>query len=703
MKTILRVLTRRPEAAIVGMLIAAIGVMIIPLPTWLVDFFLAANISASILLVMVAFYLRSAAQFTTLPAVILLATVARLALSIAVTRLILTNAYAGQIIQAFGHLVVHGNIIVGLVIFLIITVVQFVVIAKGAERVAEVAARFMLDALPGKQLAIDADLRNGQLDQDQARARRQELERESHFYGAMDGAMKFVKGDAIAGLVIIVVNLLGGLAVGMLQHGLSFDVAAETYTILTVGDGLVAQIPALLIAVTAGTVVTRIAGSEADNLGAEIILQVMRDSRAVTLGGIVSLILALVPGFPTLVFLAIGGGLLATAWLQVRKARREAEAAPEQEKEDAAEAVAISRLHLALGRQLGNSVDIGELDSELDVMVDRLGARLGIPIPKIRCGVSNSVEPGRFRLDLDGIPMASGSLPEGRLLLRDDRAHAELAAVDVEPCDPAGGFPGQGWVTSDARDRLQQFGVGFAEPEAAIALTIEAILRTHAEELVGIEETKEIVARHESRLAELIREAGRILPTHRMADLLRRLLADGLSISAMRTILEAIVNGSEPDSNNGLYAERIRSALRRQICHSHADSMRVIAAYVVTPQTEATLRSTLRESSQGSYFAIPSETIAGLIERLRQTGDTPGGAIPVVLVSGDLRRHLRLLFKTNELMVPVLAFADILSSFTICPLGEISIPPAGRTQRRNDVVAMNALPGKAGGDARSVA
>jgi type III secretion protein V len=260
----------RSDLAVVAVLIAAIMLMIVPMPTVAVDTLLAFNLGASVLLLMVAFYLQSPVQFSTLPAVILIATVFRLSLSIAITRLVPVQADAGEIIRTFGEFVVAGNIMVGLVIFLIITIVQFIVITKGAERIAEVAARFTLDAMPGKQMAIDADLRSGEIDQPTGRQRRRALEQESQLYGAMDGAMKFVKGDAVAGLVIIVINLVGGLVVGVMQHGMSFAQAGHTYSILTVGDGLVAQIPALFVSITAGTVVTRVAGGDADSLGGEI-------------------------------------------------------------------------------------------------------------------------------------------------------------------------------------------------------------------------------------------------------------------------------------------------------------------------------------------------------------------------------------------------------------------------------------------------
>ena len=324
--TVVNKFAMRSELGVVAMLVATIMLMVVPLPTEAIDVLLAGNLGLSVLLLMVAFYLQSPVELSTLPSIILLTTVFRLSLSIAVTRLVLTQADAGDIIRTFGDFVVSGNILVGLVIFLIITVVQFIVITKGAERIAEVAARFTLDAMPGKQMAIDADLRAGEIDQAVGRQRRSNLERESQFYGAMDGAMKFVKGDAVAGLVIIVINLIGGLVVGVLQHGQSFADAGETYSILTVGDGLVAQIPALIISITAGTVVTRVAGGEGDSLGGEIAMQLVGNSRALWLAAGIAALMGFIPGFPMIIFFMIAGGLalLARRARTVRLAQSEA-------------------------------------------------------------------------------------------------------------------------------------------------------------------------------------------------------------------------------------------------------------------------------------------------------------------------------------------------------------------------------------------
>jgi type III secretion protein V len=367
----------RSDLAVVAVLIAAIMLMIVPMPTLAVDTLLAFNLGVSVLLLMVAFYLQTPVQFSTLPAVILIATVFRLSLSIAITRLVLVQADAGEIIRTFGEFVVAGNIMVGLVIFLIITIVQFIVITKGAERIAEVAARFSLDAMPGKQMAIDADFRSGEIDQATARQRRRALEQESQLYGAMDGAMKFVKGDAIAGLVIIVINLVGGLVIGVMQHGMSFAQAGQTYSILTVGDGLVAQIPALFVSITAGTVVTRVSGGDADSLGGEIALQLGKDSRALWLAATIALLIGCIPGFPTVIFMVISVGL----GLLARAATRRRVAAVQDALPKSPVPPPPARVQVAVCRALAVEITTDRLHGAITRSAAALARELGIPVP----------------------------------------------------------------------------------------------------------------------------------------------------------------------------------------------------------------------------------------------------------------------------------------------------------------------------------
>ncbi len=681
-------LAGRSDLVVVALLVATVMLMIVPLPTQAVDVLLAFNLGISVLLLMVAFYLHSPVQFSTLPAVILIATVFRLALSIAVTRLVLIQADAGDIISTFGNFVVAGNIVVGLVIFLIITVVQFIVITKGAERIAEVAARFTLDAMPGKQMAIDADLRSGELDQAAGRQRRRDLERESQLYGAMDGAMKFVKGDAIAGLVIIVVNLAGGLAIGTLQHGLSLAEAGRTYSILTVGDGLMAQIPALLVSITAATVVTRVGGGEGENLGAEIAAQLGRNGRALWLASVLAATLGFIPGFPLPIFLAIAAVFALLARAADRRQERAAAAAVAPAAAVAAPVPA--RVQLVLSASLAAEADPQRLSIGIAARTLALGEELGVAFPRVEVVVAG-LEGGRFRLDLDGVPIAEGALPAGSLLLRDDAENAELAGVAAIPGEALPGAARTLWVPDSSRGALASAGVGFAAAAEALAEAVPATLRRHAGQFIGIQETRQMLARMEAEWGDLVREALRVVPLQRVADLFRRLLDEGLSLRNLRGLLECLVENGAREQDVVMLAEAVRGGMRRQICHRHADSLRVIAAFIIDADAEGVLRGSVRQAGSGAHLALPDGTATALVERIRAEAAASRGPGPVVVTAMDVRRHLRSLLVNNGVHVAVLSFHDLLPEFTVQPLGTIRLS--------GEVVRSAATPDEPAGDA----
>ncbi len=662
-------LANRPDLGLVLVLLATMTLMIVPLPTTLVDILIAANMGLSVLLLMTAFYVQSPVQFSTLPSVILITTVFRLSLSIGVTRLVLTQADAGDIIRTFGDFVVAGNLLVGLVIFLIITVVQFIVITKGAERIAEVGARFTLDALPGKQMAIDADLRAGEIDQATARGRRRSLEQESQLYGAMDGAMKFVKGDAIAGLIIIVINLVGGLVVGVLQHGMSFADAGETYSILTVGDGLVAQIPALLVSITAGTVVTRVAGGETDNLGGEIALQLGKDSRALGLAAGLCALMGFIPGFPTLIFLAFS---LALAVFARRAARRRV-----IELEQAAPRNAVpglpARVHIIVAPCLAAEHPPALLQAAVARSNAALARRIGLPVPAAEVGPGN-LPPRNFRVELDGVPLAEGEIPASCLLLRDEPAHAELAGVIAEAMGrPLPGTQDSLWVKRSDRAALQSAGIGFLEPHEALAHAVSATLERHAAQIVGLQEARQLLASAEQQFGELVRETQRVVPLQRMADLFRRLLDEGLNLRNLRGLLESALEHAPREQDPALFAEAVRASMRRQICHGYADPLRVIAAFIIDNEAEQLLRSAIQKAGNNGRLDIAEGTISALVDRVRSEFAASRGPGPVVLTALDVRRHLRALLANNGVPVAVLSFHDLLPEYTVQALGTVRL------------------------------
>ncbi|WP_315855044.1 FHIPEP family type III secretion protein [Chenggangzhangella methanolivorans] len=465
--------SRRSDVVVAAFMMLAIVMIFIPLPTGMIDVLIGINMVFSLLVLVVAFYISSPVEFSSLPSVILLGTLFRLALSIAITRLILVEADAGQIVQAFGEFVIAGNVVVGLVVFTIITVAQFVVITKGAERVAEVAARFSLDALPGKQMAIDNDLRNGDIDKSEAASRRRRLERESQLYGAMDGAMKFVKGDAIAGLVIVLINLVGGLLIGMVQRGMSFSEAGHAYSLLTVGDGLIAQIPALLVSVAAGTVVTRVTSEDNVDLGTEITRQIVADPRALGLASALSFGAGLVPGFPTLVFFALSAALAGGAWLLHR--RKQAKDAPpvydvlpneREEPEDVAfsEVASGSRYRVTtwVGSELSVAVPMQQFKQFVERARQDLFQDLGVDPPAVELRIDRAAEPNRFRIDLEDVPVSDGEILVGHVLLRDEPVHLDLMNVPYATHAPLFRRKPAHWVEQRHVPAMSEAGIGFA-------------------------------------------------------------------------------------------------------------------------------------------------------------------------------------------------------------------------------------------------
>nr|WP_280517799.1 type III secretion system export apparatus subunit SctV [Falsirhodobacter halotolerans] len=690
--------SQRSDVIVATFMMLAVVMMVIPLPTLLVDVLIAVNIALSLLILVVAFYIGRPSDFSALPPIILLATLFRLALSITTTRLILLQADAGDIVQTFGQFVIGGEVIVGLVVFLIITAAQFIVITKGAERVAEVAARFTLDAMPGKQMAIDNDLRAGEIEASEARIRRGRLERESQLYGAMDGAMKFVKGDAITGLIIVFVNLLGGLIVGMVTHGMTFGDAGHTYSLLTVGDGLIAQIPALMISLGAGTVVTRVA-SEADrDLGTEILHQLGSDHRPLFLAAVVLAGAALVPGFPTLVFLVLAAAFAGMGALVRARPALRAEDAPPPEMPalpDAPDDRLISdgavrhKLLVHAGPTLGQSLWSERFRRDTDDLRRHLRDDLGPEFPAVELRVDPALPPDRFRVDLDGVPIREGDIPAGRLLLNDDPVHLDL--LDVPYVDGPGLIDGSRtiWVAQEHRAALDRAGIGAFDAPDVLTRCLDRALRAYAAHFIGIQETREMLTAMEDDYGELVREAGRVLPLNRLSDILRRLVEEGVPIVQMRAILEALVEWAPRDGDTASLTERARIALARQICHRHARMNRVIAARITNRATEDALRATARTTGMGPGLHPTEAQARTLIDQIRHDGEGPA---PVVLTAGDLRHGLRQLLLRHGIDVPVLSYAEIAPEYSVQSLLTLALPASGRGARSLPPAPGPALP-----------
>lgn len=701
-------MTRRNDVVLAGLLIAIIFMMILPMPTVIVDTLIAINMMIAAILLMVVIYLPSPLSFTAFPALLLISTLFRLSLSITTTRLILLQADAGQIVETFGQFVVGGNLIVGIVIFLIITIVQFVVITKGAERVAEVAARFTLDAMPGKQMSIDGDMRAGTIEMSDARKRRSEVERESQLYGAMDGAMKFVKGDAIAGLLIILVNIVGGIAVGTLQHGMQTGEALEIYSVLTVGDGLVSQIPALLISITSGIMVTRVSDDDVRlNLGDDIGKQILGEPRALLVSAAILVGFAAIPGFPTAIFLmlavAIGivglvlirrdsrsrkrqdipGLVESTALTSASSANKGATGKKELEKQamafDEEEITFVKPLMLDVSPKVRDILNAHELDDALVQLRRALYLDLGVPFPAVYLRYVATMSPDHYVIHINETPVVHGHMRPGRLFVREPAEDLEVASIQYETGPAFLPTLPTVWVDEKYKRRLDDNGLTYFEPVEIVTYHISSVVKRHVETFLGIQETKRIMDRMEQQYDELVREALRNVSLQKTAELLKRLVVEGVSIRNMRLILETICEWAKKEKDTILLVEYIRIALGRQICSRHRNNQNVLPAYILSPDTEQVVRDSIRQTSSGSYLAMPPNQVRKFIELIRnEVGDiTSMEYPPVLLCSMDVRRYIRRAIEQDLYELHVISFQELSHDANVQTLGRINMSESG--------------------------
>jgi len=625
------VFARYSDLILVAGVVAIVGLMVLPLPRWLADLLVGTNISIGLLLLLLALYIASPLDFSSFPSVLLMTTLFRLALSIATTRMILLHADAGHIIATFGKVIAGGNLVVGLVVFLIITVVQFIVIAKGAERVAEVAARFTLDAMPGKQLSIDSDLRSGLIDKDEARRRRRVLELESKLHGSLDGAMKFVKGDAIAGIVIILINLLGGLAIGVMQQGLSVGIAMARYSILTIGEGMVAQIPALLGAMAAGLIVTRTTDEERDrHLGDAIRKQVTAKPRVLLVAGGICLLMSIVPGFPKPVFVLLGLGAGVSGVL-LTPALREA----------------IARLrHPALRGIVRHLRTPAPLTATPPPAAAAVALLLQVPSTLLADGAAQATADQLADL-LEEIQLDLGlALPKIHLHGRQQGNDWELLAFEA----PIG------------RGRL--------EPGATADALVDPVrqaLRRNAGLFVGIQETMNQLNRASSDVPDVVKEVMRTVPLTRIAEVLRRLVGESVSIRNLRDILEALSDSGNKDS--AMLLQGVRLALSRQICHRVA-SQGTLRAVLPRPELAAELRAIL---GAGAPVAGAEQRLRGIASTL--VASIRAGNAAAVVTEPELRVAVRSMIEAECFDTPVLSYRELVPTLQLVSVAE-ALPEA---------------------------
>ena len=641
----------RQDIALVLLIMCTLAMMVLPMPTMAADILIAVNIGISVLLLMGAVYLSSPSEFSTLPTVILLTTVFRLSISITTSRLVLTQADAGDIIRTFGEFVISGNVIVGLVVFLIISVVQFIVITKGAERVAEVAARFALDALPGKQMSIDNDARSGNIKADEAKRRRKALERESQLFGAMDGAMKFVKGDAIASLMIISVNLLGGIAIGCAQHGMSFGEAGSTYSLLAIGDGLIAQIPALLISLTAGLVVTRVGADGEANLGADVIGQIGSDPRVLIVAAVIMATLGLIPGFPMLVFFTLSAAVGTGGWLLVRKRRLRA-AADEAAMRDAIEDLrGLSVMQVHLGNDL--IAQRAQIEASLSLLQKEMAEEFGVSLPRLQIVEAAAPEAPGLRLEMNRIPLLSVPLRAGEVWLE---APAQAEARRLGP-------GGREWAVLDGEVAPSRGRT--LDAVAMVPLFARDTILRSASQLVGIQETQILLNRIEGAYGDLVREAVRSAPLPRLAEVFRRLVGEGVSLRNMRQVLESVAEWAPREPNAAMLAEYVRIGLRQQICHAVTDADMTLQVLLIEDDFAVELLGSVRQTVSGDMLQPTGAD--QLVERLRRQVQevVHAGGRPVLVTTLELRRHLRELLIRHGLDACVLSHPEVAPGFRI--------------------------------------
>jgi type III secretion protein V len=672
--------------------VAIVAMIVIPLPKALIDVLLGISIATGVGMLLMAIYIPSPASFSTFPSAIVITTLYRLALSIATAKLVLVEADAGQIIDTFGKLITGGNLVVGLVIFVIITVVQFLVIAKGAERVAEVGARFTLDAMPGKQLSIDADLRAGLLDKDEARAKRRALELESQLHGSLDGAMKFVKNEAIAGIVIVIVNLAAGLVIGMVQRDMSFADALRVYSILSIGEGLVAQLPSILGAVAAGLFVTRVAGEEQEHdLGSAISSQLNKQPRVFLITALMCFLMMWIPGFPMLAFAmlcAFFGGF--GAYLLRKQIRDRIEAVLRRRAQEELDAIeqgsqnppikiqefsAAIPVLIDLSATARTELSLEALERDLDYARENLYYETGVMFPPafVRFGVD--IEPDRYRIYIFEVPSAEGVLRGDRLWLDAEAAAAHELGVATEPGDPILVGRATHWVSPDDLPALRAAGLNALEIHALVLRHFGETLRRHAHQFLGVQEVNYLITKMSADYPDLVKEMLRAVPLQKVADILRRLVQEEVSVRNLRDIFESLAEWGQREKDVVLLSEYARMGLKRYLSNKYAGRAKTLNAMLLGPDVEDRFRQSIRVTNAGSYLALDTELAAQILDRLRKllAESAPAERARVLLASMDVRRYVRSLIENEFFEVPVLSYQELSPDVRIQTVGQISL------------------------------
>jgi len=666
---------RAADLALPVGIVAILFVMILPVPPIVLDLFLTFNVTVAIIILLVAVYVKKPLDFSTFPILLLVTTLFRLSLNVASTRLILLHGAegpeaAGQVIKSFGNFVVGGNYAVGFVVFAILVIINFMVITKGAGRIAEVAARFTLDAMPGKQMAIDADLNAGLIGDDEARKRRKEVALEADFYGAMDGASKFVRGDAVAGILITVINIIGGIIIGVIQQGLPVTEAAATYTLLTVGDGLVAQIPALVISTAAGIVVSNVNSGTglSDSIGKQFIL----NPKPILIASAILFVFGLIPGLPHVAFLVLsiataGVGYLVYKNAEAKEAAEAAEkeraARPKPKKEATDEVPLIDTLSLEVGYRLIPLVDSsegGELLERIKAIRRQFAEDMGIMVQPVHIKDNLQLKPSEYIFLVKGVEVARGELLSGHSLAIDPGT-AQPGLEGMQTTDPAFGLPSI-WVADSQLEKAQLMGYTVVNHSAVIATHVTEVIRSHANEILGRQEVQGLLDKASKTHPKVVEElVPGLLSLGAVQKVLQNLLKERVSIRDLQTVLETLADYASMTKDTDLLTEYVRMNLARQISKSHAGQDSSIPVLALSQEIEETIVKSIHETPQGSFMSIEPGAAQKILGKVREALEESmsKGYQPVLLVSHQTRRFVRKLTERSFPATPVLSHGEI--------------------------------------------
>lgn len=693
--TALRKLTKQTELLLPISFMLILAVLFVPVPSIILDFFLAISISLSIIILLVSIFAEKPLDFSSFPFILLFTTLFRLSLNVSTTRTILLHGHegpdaAGEIIRAFGQFVVGGNYAVGIIVFIILVLINFMVITKGSGRVAEVAARFTLDAMPGKQMAIDADLNAGIINEDEARKRRDEVRREADFYGSMDGASKFVRGDAVAGLIITAINIIGGLALGVLQHGMPVGEAASVFTILTIGDGLVGQIPALIISTSAGIIVTRAGNdSSAGSFSKQLAKQLFPNPKTLFIAGGILIFFAIIPGMPKLSFIIVGGILIGFGVLLHKKvkiggsaeeeeeAENSEEKPPAPEEEEVKELLEMDTMELEIGYAIIPLVDTdkgGTLLNRIKSIRRQIALEMGFIVPPVRIRDNLQLDADEYVVLLRGVRTAKGSvMPDRYMVMNPEGPMDDIQGIPTK--EPAFGLPAK-WVDEVEKEKAELSGYTIVDPATIIATHLTEVIKKNSYELLGRQETQDLLDKLKEKHPKIVDDVvPGILDLSTLNRVLQNLLKERVSIRNLQTILETLATYGTMNKDIEYLTEKVRFALRKQITESLLAQDGKLYVFALPQQAEQLIIKSMHQTDEGKEIVIDPATarkiLTGLMEKTEEI--TSKGIPPVLFVSQPIRYAMRRFVEKYSPTLNIIAHTEVADNVQIDSLGTVLI------------------------------